>query len=191
MNQECSTAPEGTKARHIELYTDGSSLTNPGQGGWATIIVQDGVEKVLQGSDPKTTNNRMELQAVISGLSHYKDPSEITVYCDSAYIVNCFLKQWYVKWRKNGWMNSAGKPVENQDLWTKLLALAEKHKVNWQKVKGHADNETHNRCDVLARDAAKQQIQGGCDGTGQQPRISQPGVVGTQTNATQDSGTVL
>jgi ribonuclease HI len=171
----------------IELYTDGSSLTNPGKGGWATIVIENGVEKILQGSEPKTTNNRMELQAVISGLSHYKEPSEFTIYCDSAYIVNCFIQKWFVKWRKNGWTNSAGKPVENQDLWCKLLTQVEKHKVTWQKVKGHADNVIHNRCDVLARDAAKQQIQGGCDGNDQQPRIDECSVVGTQANPPTDS----
>jgi ribonuclease HI len=173
----------------IELYTDGSSLTNPGKGGWATIIIENGQRTVLQGSDTLTTNNRMELQAVISGLSHNKDPSEITVYCDSAYIVNCFIQKWYVKWRKNGWMSSMGKPVENQDLWTKLLAQYEKHKVTWQKVKGHADNVIHNECDVLARDAAKQQIQGGNDGHQDchKPGNAESGVVGTPTSPTTSS----
>jgi len=142
----------------IELYTDGSTLKNPGPGGWACIIIKEEEEKIMQGSETQTTNNRMELQAVISGLDSFKTKEKFNIFCDSAYIVNCFSQKWFVKWRRNGWISSAGKQVENKDLWEKLLSLNEKHDVTWTKVKGHADNITHNRCDVLARDAARNKL---------------------------------
>lgn len=112
--------------------------------------------KEMSGAEPNTTNNRMELQAAIEALSILKEPCKVTLYSDSAYLVNCFKQGWYKGWLKNGWKNSKGQPVENQDLWKELLRLMEIHQVEYVKVKGHADNKWNNRCDELATGAIKQ-----------------------------------
>lgn len=135
--------------KNIILYTDGACSGNPGMGGWGAILMYNEKEKVLSGNAELTTNNRMELTAVIQGLNALKEACEVDVYSDSAYVVNAFLQDWVGNWVKNGFKTNKGK-VQNLDLWQELLSLCEKHKVHWHKVKGHADNEYNNRCDKLA-----------------------------------------
>ena len=135
--------------KNIILYTDGACSGNPGMGGWGAILMYNEKEKVLSGNAELTTNNRMELTAVIQGLNALKEACEVDVYSDSAYVVNAFLQDWVGNWVKNGFKTSKGK-VQNLDLWQELLSLCEKHKVHCHKVKGHADNEYNNRCDKLA-----------------------------------------
>ncbi|MGG1664565.1 ribonuclease HI [Brevibacillus sp. NRS-1366] len=142
--------------REVEIYTDGACSGNPGPGGWGAVLMYGQHIKEMSGAEPNTTNNRMELQAAISALSTLKEACKVTLYSDSAYLVNCFKQGWYKGWLKNGWKNSKGQPVENQDLWKELLRLMEIHQVEYVKVKGHADNKWNNRCDELATGAIKQ-----------------------------------
>lgn len=142
--------------KEVIIYTDGACSGNPGPGGWAAILKYGPHEKEIFGGEPQTTNNRMELTAVIEGLRRLKEPCHVTVYSDSAYIVNCFQQGWITNWKKNGWVNSKNKPVENQDLWKQLDELMQTHRVQFVKVKGHSDDELNNRCDELAVAAAKQ-----------------------------------
>lgn len=109
--------------------------------------------KELSGFEPETTNNRMEITAAIEALKALKSPCRVKLYSDSAYLVNAFLQRWLDNWQRNGWVNSKKDPVENQDLWRELLAVSRPHRVEWIKVKGHADNPYNNRCDELARGA--------------------------------------
>ncbi|MCF6133740.1 ribonuclease HI [Thermoactinomyces vulgaris] len=139
--------------REVIVYTDGACSHNPGPGGWAAVLMYKEHHKEISGGEEVTTNNRMELTAVIEALSRLKEPCRVKVHSDSAYIVNCMQQKWYEKWAKNGWMTSGKKPVENQDLWKKLLALMEKHDVEFVKVKGHSNVTWNNRCDELARAA--------------------------------------
>lgn len=135
--------------KSIKLYTDGACSGNPGMGGWSAILMYNGKEKVLSGGERETTNNRMELTAVIRGLEKIKGSHSVDVYSDSAYVVNAFLQDWISSWKAKGWKTTKGE-VQNLDLWKQLISLCEKHKVVWHKVKGHADNEYNNRCDSLA-----------------------------------------
>lgn len=137
--------------KEVILYTDGACSGNPGPGGWGSILVYKGKEKVMSGGMNETTNNRMEILAVIEGLKCLKEPCKVEIYSDSAYVVNTFLQGWLENWIKNDWKTSSNKQVQNVDLWKELIALLNKHEVHWNKVKGHADNELNNRCDVLAR----------------------------------------
>lgn len=141
--------------KKIILYTDGACSGNPGVGGWGAVLMYNGHEKRISGAEPSTTNNRMELLAVISGLECLKEPCEVTVYSDSAYTVNAFISGWVYAWEKSGWKKSDNKPVLNVDLWQRLLSLTRVHQVSFIKVKGHADNEYNNICDKLATDAIK------------------------------------
>lgn len=141
--------------KHVDLYTDGACSGNPGPGGYGAILIFKGIEKELSGGFPETTNNRMEIYAVIVGLEQLKESCEVTVYSDSAYTVNAYLQGWIRGWKKNGWRKADGKDVANVDLWQRLDALTEKHCVTFVKVKGHADNEYNNRCDKLATTAIK------------------------------------
>ncbi len=134
----------------VTIYTDGACSGNPGPGGWASILMAGGVKKELSGGERDTTNNRMELMAVIEGLAALKRPCKVDIYSDSAYVVNAFSQNWIEKWIKNGWKNSAKAEVANSDLWKRLLELTSIHTVTFHKVKGHADNEFNNRCDELA-----------------------------------------
>ena len=134
----------------VTIYTDGACSGNPGPGGWAAILMAGGVKKELSGGERDTTNNRMELMAVIEGLAALKRPCKVDVYSDSAYVVNAFSQNWIGKWASNGWKNSAKADVANSDLWKELLELTKIHNVTFIKVKGHADNEFNNRCDELA-----------------------------------------
>lgn len=137
--------------KKVTLYTDGACSGNPGKGGWAAILQSEGREKVLSGGEDNTTNNRMELMGVISGLEALKFSCEVDVYSDSAYVVNAFLQDWISYWLMSGWKTKGKKPVQNVELWQRLLQVCAKHKITWHKVKGHADNELNNRCDMLAR----------------------------------------
>lgn len=134
----------------VTIYTDGACSGNPGPGGWAAILMAGGVKKELSGGERDTTNNRMELMAVIEGLAALKRPCKVDVYSDSAYVVNAFSQNWIEKWIRNGWKNSAKADVANSDLWMRLIELTNTHKVTFHKVKGHAENEFNNRCDELA-----------------------------------------
>lgn len=141
--------------KDVVIYTDGACSGNPGPGGWGAVLFYGDHRKEISGGEKLTTNNRMEVAAVIEALGRLKEPCSVKVYSDSAYLVNCFQQGWIKNWQKNGWKNSKKQPVENQDLWKRLLQLMETHKVEYIKVKGHSDNEWNNRCDELARTAIK------------------------------------
>lgn len=141
--------------KKVTIYTDGACSGNPGVGGWGAVLMYNGVEKRISGAEDNTTNNRMELLAVINALECLKEPCEVTLYSDSAYTVNAFLNGWVYEWGKSGWKKADKKPVLNDDLWKRLLSLTRIHKVEFVKVKGHADNEYNNVCDKLATDAVK------------------------------------
>ena len=134
----------------VTLYTDGACSGNPGPGGWGAILEFQGIAKELSGGEAETTNNRMELTAVIAGLSALKEPCIVELYSDSKYVIDGLSKGWAVSWRKNGWKKSDKKPALNPDLWEKLLDLTAIHQMHYHWVKGHADNPKNNRCDELA-----------------------------------------
>lgn len=136
--------------KEVILYTDGACSGNPGVGGYGAILMYKGKERVISGAEGMTTNNRMELMAVIKGLEALKEPCKVDIYSDSAYVVNAFLQDWITNWQNNGFKTSKGK-VLNIELWQKLIELCACHNVSWHKVKGHADNEYNNRCDSIAR----------------------------------------
>ncbi|MDA0683700.1 MAG: ribonuclease HI [Bacteroidetes bacterium] len=141
--------------KHITLYTDGACSGNPGPGGWAGLLMYNGRERVVTGAEKLTTNNRMELAAVVESIRVLKEPCVIAVHTDSAYIANAFNEGWIENWLRRGWMTAGKKPVKNQDLWKDLLSLMKQHEVTFVKVKGHADNEWNNRVDRLAVEALK------------------------------------
>ena len=134
----------------VTLYTDGACSGNPGPGGWGAILEFNGHEKELSGGESSTTNNRMELTAVIEGLSALKEPCIVELYSDSKYVIDSLEKGWARSWQKRGWVKSDKTPALNPDLWEKLLALADTHEIRCHWVKGHAENEKNNRCDQLA-----------------------------------------
>lgn len=141
--------------KKVILYTDGACSGNPGVGGWAAILMYNGHEKELVGYNKDTTNNRMEMFAIIQGLAALKESCEVEIYSDSAYVCNAFLEGWVDEWAKNNWKTAGKSPVKNDDLWKLLLMEIKKHNVSFHKVKGHADNEYNNRCDKLATDEIK------------------------------------
>ena len=136
--------------KSVTLYTDGACSGNPGPGGWAAILQWLGKEKVLSGGEKLTTNNRMELTAVIRGLEALKEPCRVTVYSDSRYVVEAMTEGWALGWRARGWKRRGSGEAKNPELWARLLELAETHRLSWVWVKGHADNELNARCDALA-----------------------------------------
>ena len=138
----------------VVIYTDGSCLSNPGPGGWAAILQWQGNERELAGSEPETTNNRMELMAAIKGLNAVKRPMTIELHTDSRYVMNG-VKDWMPRWKANGWKTAAKKAVANQDLWEKLDRAVTRHTVHWHWVKGHAGISLNERCDILAKSAAE------------------------------------
>lgn len=142
----------------VDIYTDGACSRNPGPGGWAAILSYGGRKKEISGGMHHTTNNRMELFAVISALGVLKEPCDVVVHSDSTYVVDAFAKQWIESWQKRGWKTSDNKPVENQDLWRLLLLTIKKHNVRFIKVPGHADHPENNRCDELAKEEVQKQI---------------------------------
>lgn len=137
--------------KKIVLYTDGACSFNPGPGGWGCVLIYKNTKKELSGGEENTTNNRMELLAIISGLEALKEKCSVEIFTDSAYVCNAFLQDWISGWILKNWKNSQKKEVANKDLWQKLIDLTQNHKVHFNKVKGHADNELNNRCDELAR----------------------------------------
>ena len=134
----------------VTLYTDGACSGNPGPGGWGAILEYNGVEKELCGGEESTTNNRMELTAVVRGLQALKESCIVELYSDSKYVIDGLQKGWARSWQKNGWRKADKKPALNVDLWEQLLALEDKHRLRYHWVKGHADNPKNNRCDQLA-----------------------------------------
>lgn len=136
--------------KEINIYTDGACSGNPGKGGWGAVLVYKGTEKEISGGSADTTNNRMELTAVIEALKQLKEVCNVTLTTDSKYVCDAVTKGWVYSWKKNGWKKADKKPVKNVDLWERLLDLMKNHKVTFLKVKGHADNELNNRCDRLA-----------------------------------------
>ena len=140
----------------VEIYTDGACSGNPGAGGWAAVLLYKEHKREIFGAEEQTTNNRMELTAIIKGLQMLKEPCIVTVYSDSAYSVDPFLKNWIEGWVMRGWRTAGKDDVKNVDLWKELLSLMKIHEVTYVKVKGHADNELNNRCDKLAVQAYKE-----------------------------------
>lgn len=141
--------------KNVKIYTDGACSGNPGKGGWAAILIYGEHTKEIAGFEENTTNNRMELMAVIEGLRCLKEPCEVEVYSDSSYVINTFVKGWINDWLNNGWRKSDNKEVKNRDLWEQLLELNSIHKIEWIKVKGHADDELNIACDTLAKKQIK------------------------------------
>lgn len=131
------------------------ALGNPGPGGWGSILMYQNNQKEIYGGKGDTTNNVMELTAVIEALKLLKFRCKVSVYSDSAYVINGFNQKWIYGWMKNGWKNASKEPVKNKELWQELYDLTKKHDVTFIKVKGHSDNEYNNRCDELAREAIK------------------------------------
>lgn len=136
--------------KHVDIYTDGACSGNPGPGGWGAILRYNGIEKELSGSQAETTNNRMELTAVISALSALKEPCEVTVYTDSKYVCDAITKGWVYSWKRNGWKKADKKPALNSDLWEQMLSLLKTHKAEFIWLKGHAGHPENERCDRLA-----------------------------------------
>ena len=136
--------------KHVDIYTDGACRGNPGKGGWGAILVYGGREKELSGGERETTNNRMELSAVIAALLALKEPCDITLTSDSKYVVDAVTKGWVESWRRNGWRKADKSPALNVDLWEQLLPLLQTHHVNFVWVRGHNGHPYNERCDVLA-----------------------------------------
>ena len=143
----------------VTLYTDGACSGNPGPGGWGAILEYQGHEKELSGGEKSTTNNRMELTAVIEGLQALKESCVVELYSDSKYVIDGLSKGWAASWRKNGWRKADKKPALNPDLWETLLNLTEKHEMRYHWVKGHAENPKNNRCDEMAVAQSKLQVE--------------------------------
>ena len=136
--------------KKVTIYTDGACSGNPGPGGWGAILMIDDYKKEISGYNENTTNNIMEITAVLEAVKMLKYECEITIYSDSAYVVNAFKQGWIYNWQKNNWKTADKKPVKNQELWKELYSELSKHKFDFIKVKGHSDNEFNNRCDFLA-----------------------------------------
>lgn len=137
----------------VTIYTDGACSGNPGPGGWGAVLLYKENRKEISGGNKETTNNIMELTAVIEALKQLKFPCEVELYSDSAYVVNAFSQGWIYGWIKNNWQTASKEPVKNKEIWQELYDLTKTHKVTFNKVKGHSDNELNNRCDELARKA--------------------------------------
>ncbi len=136
--------------KNVTIYTDGACSGNPGPGGYAAILIYNGIEKEISGAEANTTNNRMEILAVLRALEMLKEPCNVTIYSDSAYVVNAIEKGWLNSWKKSNWIKSDKKQVKNIELWEEMLRFLEIHDIKFVKVKGHSDNEYNNRCDKLA-----------------------------------------
>ena len=140
--------------KRVILYTDGACSGNPGAGGWGAILIFNGIERELSGGEAYTTNNRMELMAVIVGLEALTKPCEVEIISDSKYVTDAFNQHWIEGWLKRGWKTSAKQEVKNIDLWQRLLRAKQAHKVTFTWVKGHAGHPENERCDMLATAAA-------------------------------------
>ena len=135
--------------KKVLIYTDGACSGNPGPGGWAAILMHGDAKKEISGGEAETTNNRMELTAVIEALAALKEPCEVTLYSDSRYVVDAVNKGWLRSWQLKGWRKKGGE-VKNPDLWERLVPFLQKHRITFVWVKGHAENEFNSRCDELA-----------------------------------------
>ena len=135
----------------VTIYTDGACSGNPGPGGWAAVLIYGEHKKEISGGNKETTNNIMELTAILEALKALKTECEVELYSDSAYCVNAFQQGWIYNWIKKGWKTADNSEVKNKEIWQEIYDLTKKHKVNFNKVKGHSDNELNNRCDELAR----------------------------------------
>ena len=140
--------------KHIKIYSDGSSLGNPGPGGWGTVLEFNGHVKELSGGNPNTTNNQMELQGAIEGLKALKEPCEVELISDSKYVVQA-INEWLVGWIRNNWRTAGKKPVKNLELWQEYVTIAKPHKITATWVKGHNGHPQNERCDQLAREEAE------------------------------------
>ncbi|MBQ8575953.1 MAG: ribonuclease HI [Clostridia bacterium] len=136
--------------KHVDIFTDGACSGNPGPGGWGAILRYKGTDKCISGGEAETTNNRMELSAVIEALKLLKEPCEVTLWTDSKYVADGLGKGWAAGWKKNGWRKADKKPALNPDLWDELLGLYDKHKVTIQWIKGHASHPENEKCDKMA-----------------------------------------
>ena len=141
--------------KEVVIYTDGACSGNPGPGGWGAILMYNESSKEISGASKNTTNNIMEITAVLEALKLLKEECNVKIYSDSAYVVNAFKQGWINNWQKNNWKTSGKDPVKNRELWEELYELTTKHEVEFIKVKGHSDNEYNNRCDFLATNAIK------------------------------------
>ena len=139
----------------VTIYTDGACSGNPGIGGYAGILQYEEHEKIISGGEMETTNNRMEVLAVIKALEALKEPCKVYLHSDSAYVCNAFTENWLFDWQNNNWKTNNGKKVKNIELWQRLAELTKTHQVTFVKVKGHADDENNNRCDKIARAECK------------------------------------
>lgn len=153
MGQRMENHPE------VDIYTDGACSGNPGPGGWAALLRSGAREKIISGGEPMTTNNRMEMMAVIAGLGALRRPSRVRLYTDSQYVCRG-ATEWLAQWKRRGWLGSARKPVANSDLWKTLDQTMEKHRITWHWVRGHAGHEENERVDRIAREVAKNQLPG-------------------------------
>ncbi len=140
--------------KKVDIYTDGSCLGNPGAGGWCSILRYKGKEKVLRGGKPNTTNNEMELTAVVEALKALKEPCEVNLYSDSSYVLKG-ISEWLENWAKNNWKNASNKEIANKELWQNLYQLLKTHKVKTHWIKGHSGHPENQRCDMIARQEAK------------------------------------
>jgi ribonuclease HI len=145
---------EDRALKKVDIFTDGACKGNPGPGGWGVILRMGSHEKEMSGSEPQTTNNRMEMTAVIRGLNALIEPCAVTLYTDSKYVIDGMTK-WVLGWRRNGWVNASKQPVRNADLWHELIEAAQRHEVGWQWVRGHNGHVENERADRLASNAAR------------------------------------
>jgi len=141
--------------KHVDIFTDGACKGNPGPGGWGALLRMGKHEKELSGAEADTTNNRMEMTAVIRALEALIEPCDVTLYSDSKYVLDGITK-WVHGWKKRGWVNASKKPVRNADLWHELIEVSDRHQIDWQWVKGHSGHPENDRVDRLASDAADQ-----------------------------------
>ena len=147
-------AEETTALSAVTIYTDGGCKGNPGPGGWGVVLLAGKHRRELQGAEPATTNNRMELRAAIAGLAALNRRCRVTMVTDSEYVKNG-ITSWIVGWQRNGWRTKDKQPVKNAELWQELLAQTSRHEVTWRWTKGHANDVENNRCDELANEAIR------------------------------------
>lgn len=146
--------------KKVTIFTDGACSGNPGPGGWGAVLIYGEHSREISGYEEVTTNQKMELLAAVKSLQSLKEPCQVDLYSDSAYLINAFEQKWYERWQRNGWLNAQKKPVENRELWMKLLELSAVHSITWNKVKGHSGEFYNERCDKLARNAITQHQSG-------------------------------
>lgn len=144
--------------KQVSIYTDGACKGNPGPGGWAAILNYQGRSKTISGGEMQSTNQRMELTAALKALEHLKEPCAVTVYTDSAYLVNAFRQGWIGRWQKNGWKTKDGRPVANRELWEEMLNAMRPHRVSWEHIPGHSGHEFNEMADQLARAEIKKML---------------------------------